>query len=170
VIGTDHLQMSGALLGQLHTDLDDGLAVDSIGGVANLIITVGDVNSNVVVTGNQFLEFGDDGAGQAYAFAGGVIDASTDTGGVLAFLAAGGTAQTFIGGSGNDTGVFLGNANDTVNLAGGGDDKVPVSFGKHRWNAKSRPHRQQLQSRAQLGRPRHCPDRYSVRRHHPDAA
>jgi hypothetical protein len=121
-IGTDNLQMLGTVLGALHTDLDDGLHVNSTGGATGAIISVSDVNSNVVVTGDTFLQFGTTVPG-AYKFDGGIIDASTDTGGVFTAFAAG-THNTFIGGSFRDIVFLLGNSGDLVNFANGGADVV----------------------------------------------
>jgi hypothetical protein len=120
-IGTDNLTMFDATMVELHTDLDQGLHVNSTDG-PNTIIDVSNVNSNVVVTGDTPLNFGTSVPG-AYKFDGGIIDASTDTGGVATTFAAG-THNTFIGGSGIDLVRLLGNSGDLVNFANGEDDRV----------------------------------------------
>ena len=120
VIGTDHLQMLGASMTALHTDIDVGLTVDSIGNT-NSILDVSDVKSNVVVTGNTLLTFGT--VAGPYSFATGIIDASTDTGGVSTVFA-GGDSLTFLGGFGNDFVRLNGNAGDLVNFQNGGNDTV----------------------------------------------
>src|SRR5262249_5612237 len=88
----------------------------------NLIGDVLDVNGNVQITGGTLLQFGTEGA--QYAFDGGIIDATGDTGGVTTFLSPAGTQQ-FFGGTGNDfVGMEDNNGHDLADLSTGGADIV----------------------------------------------
>jgi hypothetical protein len=122
------LMMNGAAGAPLTIDTltvpaGNGLVtINSAGAAADNVITKVDaVAANVEITGGTHLTFGS--KANPYDFAGGTIDATTDTGGVTTWLSAAlGPAQTFVGGAGNDIVNFIG-ANDAIaNFANGGVD------------------------------------------------
>jgi hypothetical protein len=109
------------------------LAINSTGSASdNVIIDVSTIADNVAITGGTHLTFGSPIAATQYAFVGGTIDASADTGGVTTWLPRIGGAsppvpspsQTFIGGSGNDLVHVLNFQGDVVDFSKGGTDIV----------------------------------------------
>ena len=85
LLGNVNLTMAQAATGgtqninDLHVSVGNLLNLTSAGNAAtNLITDVSDVNANVSITGPHQLSFGFTTAGNAYDFAGGIIDAGDD--------------------------------------------------------------------------------------------